>query len=243
VVQRSHSAGAPAIRADPPILEAHSLAPASVNPANAGSPWRGGDLSIRSVAAQPQVPGYFCRPSCALNAHGVRCVTMDREEHVRCDAWPAERKCVSRGWCGMKPVNTTRCIAWAAKKLSALLSSLLPAMVQVRRTIKLIRNLLLPAPGGERSQRFAAGNAPRPNRQPSRGRTSTGIANFRNCGTSPFRVSGSPDHSERPTLQLHGPSGCGGLNPGTCGSTRRKREPIRTAVRCNSWPVTKSWTL
>ena len=65
---------------------------------------------------------------------------------MRCDAWPAERKCVSRGWCGMRPVNATRCIAWAAKRLSALLSCLLPATERVRRTIKLIKNSNRPWP-------------------------------------------------------------------------------------------------
>jgi hypothetical protein len=124
-------------------------------------------------------------------------------------------------------MNATRCIAWAAKKLSALLSSLLPATGRVRRTIKLIKNLLLPAPGRERSPRFAAGSAPRASRQPSRRRVPTEIANFPNYGTSPFRVSGFHDHSEASGPQCHGPIAYGGIKPGTCGSTRRKRKAVR----------------
>jgi hypothetical protein len=162
---------------------------------------------------------------------------------VRCDAWPAERKCVSRGWCGMRPVNATRCIAWAAKRLSALLSSLLPATGQVRTTIKLIRHLLLPAPGHERSRRSAVGNAPWASRPRARRRKPTGIANFRNFGTSHFRVSDFRDHLERPTVPLHGAIGRGGISPGACGSTRRKRKAVRSSLRCSVRPVTKSWML
>jgi len=43
----------------------------------------------------------------------------------------------------MRLVNATRCIVWAAKRLNGLWSSLLPATTRVRKTIKLIRNLLL----------------------------------------------------------------------------------------------------
>ena len=108
---------------------------------------------------------------------------------MRCDAWPAERKCVSRGWCGMRPVNATRCIAWVAKRLSGLLSFLLPAAARARRTIKLIRNLLLPAPGRGPSRRSASASAPWTPRQPAQRRIRTGIANLPNYGTSRFRAS------------------------------------------------------
>lgn len=177
----------------------------------------------------------------AMSMHGVRCMLTDREEHVRCDAWPAERKCVSRGWCGMRPVNATRCIAWAAKRLSALLSCLLPARKRVRRTIELIRHLLVPAPGRERSRRFAVGNAPSASWQRTRRRKPTGTANVRNFGTSPFRASDFRDHPERATVPHHGTVGRGGLSRGACGSTRRKRKAVRSSLRCSVRPVPKSW--
>jgi hypothetical protein len=140
---------------------------------------------------------------------------------VRCDAWPAERKCVSRGWCGMRPVNATRCIAWAAKRLSALLSCLLPATERARRTIKLIRHLLLPAPGRGRSRRFAVDNAPSASWQLARRLNPTGTANVRNFGTTPFRASDFRDH---PTVPHHGAVGHGGLSRGACGSDPQKTQ-------------------
>ena len=131
----------------------------------------------------------------------------------------------------MRPVNATRCIAWAARRLSALLSCLLPATARVRRTIKLIRHLLLPAPGRERSRRFAVGNAQWASWQRARRQKPTGTANFRNFGTSPFRASDFRDRPERPTVPPHGAIGRGGLSRGACGSTRRKRKAVRSSLR------------
>ena len=53
-------------------------------------------------------------------------------------------------------------------------------------------------------------------------------------------MSGFHDHSEASGPQCHGPIAYGGIKPGTCGSTRRKRKAVRSALAGSVRPVTKS---
>ena len=156
---------------------------------------------------------------------------------MRCDAWPAERKCVSRGWCGMRPVNATRCIAWAAKRLNGLLSSLLPATDAGAKDNQADQKF---APSSAWARAVAALRG----RQRSMDKPATGAKasaqwdrEFSQLWDEPFPRQRLRKRPERPTIPLHGATSRGGISAGACGSTRRKRTTVRLSVRCSVRPA------